>query len=161
MKINWEQTKGNSFQSARGTDEHGNSYFMTANREICTCTTPDGFKGQGWTAEEAFHNAHLEGMNNLTVPDNDELIAEQARMELEKERGGELTSEQITKLANEPAIQATIEANKAQTQPKRESDLMLLGYNQALLDYGQLPEGWETQDMIRTINEQKAKLGIE
>jgi hypothetical protein len=73
----------------------------------------------------------------------------------------QLTLEQITKLTEDPAVQATIETNKAQAQARRESDLMLLGYNQALLDYGQLPEGWETQDMIRTIAEQKAKLGIE
>jgi hypothetical protein len=68
-----------------------------------------------------------------------------------------LTREEIKQLISGHTIQATIEADKA----TRESDLMLLGYNQALLDYGQLPEGWETRDMIRTIDEQKAKLGIE
>lgn len=73
----------------------------------------------------------------------------------------QLTPEQITKLSNDPTIKATVEANKAQAQARRESELMLLGYNQALLDYGQLPEGWETKDMTRTVNEQKAKLGIE
>lgn len=72
-----------------------------------------------------------------------------------------LNADQIRKLMSDPEIQATIEANKAKAQARRESDLMLLGYNQALLDYGQLPEGWETQDMIRTISDQKAKLGIE
>lgn len=72
-----------------------------------------------------------------------------------------LNADQIEKLMSDPEIQATIEANKARAAKKRESDLMLLGYNQALLDYGQLREGWETQYMIRTINKQKAKLGIE
>ncbi len=72
-----------------------------------------------------------------------------------------LNASQIEKLMSDPQIQATIEANKAKAQAKRESDLMLLGYNQALLDCGKLPEGWERQDMIRTINDQKAKLSIE
>ena len=72
-----------------------------------------------------------------------------------------LTPEEISQLTNDPQIQATVEANKAKAQAKRESDLMSLGYNQALLDYGQLPEGWERQDMIRMIDGQKAKLGIE
>ncbi len=71
-----------------------------------------------------------------------------------------LNAEQIAKLTNDPQIQATVEANKVKAQAKRESDLMLLGYNQALLDYGQLPEGWERQDMIRTIDNQKAKLDL-
>jgi hypothetical protein len=62
---------------------------------------------------------------------------------------------------SDPTIQATIEANKIKATKSRDAELMLLGYNQALLDYGQLPEGWERQDMARTIEEQKAKLGIE
>jgi hypothetical protein len=70
-----------------------------------------------------------------------------------------LSKEQIAQLVNDPSIKATIEVNKAAAQAQLESDLMLLGYNQAILDYGQLPEGWETQDMIRTIEEQRAKLG--
>lgn len=68
--------------------------------------------------------------------------------------------EQILQLVNDPTIKATIEANKTEIFKQHESDLMMLGYNQALLDYGHLPEGWDTQDMVRTIEEQKAKLGI-
>ena len=71
-----------------------------------------------------------------------------------------LSADQIEKLMNDPQIQATVEANKIRAQAKRESDLMMLGYNQALLDYGKLPEGWERQDMIRTIDNQKAKLDL-
>lgn len=72
-----------------------------------------------------------------------------------------LTPEQITQLTNNPQIKATVEANKAKAQARRESDLMLLGYNQCLLENGPLPEGWTVQDMQSVIDSQKAKLGIE
>lgn len=90
----------------------------------------------------------------------------QADAEIQEEADSgrpQLNPEQITRfrLANDPGIKATVEANKAQAQARRESELMLLGYNQALLDYGNLPNGWETQTMINTINDQKVKLGIE
>lgn len=57
LGVKWEQTKGNHFQGAHGTDEHGNSYYMPANRETCHVRTPDGFTGMGWTAEEALERA--------------------------------------------------------------------------------------------------------
>lgn len=69
MNIIWEQNSGNEYQNARGVDEWGNKFFMPAHRETCYVTTPDGYKGYGWTAEEALaiavrnkHNAILEEM---------------------------------------------------------------------------------------------------
>lgn len=72
----------------------------------------------------------------------------------------QLTQEQINQLANNPTIKTTVEANKVKAQARGESDLMLLGYNQALLDYGQLPEGHTTQSWEEVIEGQKTKLGI-
>jgi hypothetical protein len=72
----------------------------------------------------------------------------------------QLTPEQITQLTNDPQIKATIEANKAQAQGKRESDLMLLGYNQALHDCANWPEGHTAQSWNDVIDRQKAKLDI-
>lgn len=73
-----------------------------------------------------------------------------------------LNQEQITQLMNDPKIQATIEANKIKAAKARDTDLMMLGYNQALLDVGQaaLPEGWATEDLQEAINKQREKLGI-
>lgn len=72
----------------------------------------------------------------------------------------QLTPEQITKLIDDPQIKATIETNKAQAQAKRESDLMVLGYNQALLDWEHIPEGHFPSTWNEVIKGQKAKLGI-
>ncbi len=73
-----------------------------------------------------------------------------------------LTPEQVTKLVNDPKIQATIEANKEAVARRRDNDLMMVGYNQALLDVGQaaLPEGWTANDLQEVINEKREKLGI-
>lgn len=70
-----------------------------------------------------------------------------------------LTPEQVAKLINDPQIKATLQANKTRAQLKRESDLMLLGYNQAILDYGKLPAGHTVQSWNDVIEGQKAKLG--
>ncbi len=73
-----------------------------------------------------------------------------------------LNADQIEKLMSDPEIQATIEANKARAAKNRGAELMLIGYNQALLDCGQaaLPEGWTLVQMQDVINGQRAKLGI-
>lgn len=73
-----------------------------------------------------------------------------------------LNAKQVAKLMSSPDIQATIRANKAQAAKDRDAELMLLGYNQALLDCGQaaLPEGWTTAELQDVINGQRAKLGI-
>jgi hypothetical protein len=68
IKVNWEQTKGNHFQPQAGTDEAGNQYMMSANQEVVTVLCIDGSTGQGWTAEDAFHNAHLEDCKRSGVP---------------------------------------------------------------------------------------------
>lgn len=74
----------------------------------------------------------------------------------------ELNPEQIAQLTNDENVQATIEANKVQVAKDRDTELMLLGYNQALLDCGQadLPEGWTTADLQEVIRKQRDKLGI-
>lgn len=72
----------------------------------------------------------------------------------------QLTPEQIKQLTNDPQIQATIEANQAQAQAKRESGLMSLGYNQALHDCANWPEGHTAQSWNKVIDGQKAKLGV-
>lgn len=73
-----------------------------------------------------------------------------------------LTPEQVTQLVNDPEIQKTVEANKVEAAKRRDTDLMLVGYNQALLDVGQaaLPEGWTTNDLQEVINKQREKLGV-
>lgn len=72
-----------------------------------------------------------------------------------------LTQDQIFKhLINDPMIKATIEDNQDKAKAQHEADLMLLGYNQCLLENGFLPEGWSAQDMKSVISHQKAKLGI-
>jgi hypothetical protein len=75
-----------------------------------------------------------------------------------------LTEKEIEKLKNDPAIQATAEANKAaaaqRAEAKRETDLLLLGYNQALLDNHQWPSGHTSRTWADVIEMQKAKLGI-
>jgi hypothetical protein len=73
-----------------------------------------------------------------------------------------LTRDQINQLVNDPAIQATVEANKIKAAKARDTELMMLGYNQALLDVGQaaLPEGWTIQDLQEVVNRQREKLGV-
>jgi len=73
-----------------------------------------------------------------------------------------LNADQIRELMLDPEIQATIEANKAKAAKKRAAKLMLVGYNQALLDCGQscLPAGWTLVQMQDVINGQREKLGI-
>jgi hypothetical protein len=73
-----------------------------------------------------------------------------------------LTKLQIEQLMNDKGIQATIEANKIKAEKSRDADLMMLGYNQALLDVGQaaLPEGWTVEDLQVVINKQREKLGV-
>jgi hypothetical protein len=73
-----------------------------------------------------------------------------------------LTKDQVKQLLNDPSIQATEEENKAKAKARRESDLMLLGYNQALLDVGKpaLPKGWTVQKLQGVVNKQREKLGI-
>lgn len=57
MIVIWKPTKGNHYQVRKGKDELGNIYHMTADLEVIICKTPDGFSGQGWTAQEALSNA--------------------------------------------------------------------------------------------------------
>jgi hypothetical protein len=38
-------------------DENGNTYRESASRKVVTCTTPEGFAGTGWTAEDALARA--------------------------------------------------------------------------------------------------------
>ena len=73
-----------------------------------------------------------------------------------------LTQEQITQLVNDPEIQKTIEANKVEVLARRDADLMMVGYNQALLDVGQaaLPKGWTTNDLQKVIAKQRKRLGV-
>lgn len=70
------------------------------------------------------------------------------------------SKEQILQILKGNKTQADIEANKAAAAQRRESDLMILGYNQALLDTGNLPEGFTMAGMVKIIESQKAKLGI-
>lgn len=76
----------------------------------------------------------------------------------------QLTPEQVSKLVNDPSIQATTEANRTteaqRAKAKRETDLMLLGYNQALLDNHQWPQGHTSRTWADVIETQKNKLGI-
>jgi hypothetical protein len=72
-----------------------------------------------------------------------------------------LTEKQIKQLANEPSIKATAKANEEVKAKKREADLMLLGYNQALQDTANWPEGHTAQSWNEVIEFQKTKLGIE
>ena len=56
--IKWhEDFKTSTWASMTGTDKEGNIFHVTANGEVYTCITPDGRKGQGWTAKEALANA--------------------------------------------------------------------------------------------------------
>jgi hypothetical protein len=71
-----------------------------------------------------------------------------------------LTKEQIKKLTSNPKIQKTIKANKEAIAKRRECDLMLLGYNQALLDTGQHPEGHDYNSWSEVIKGQRDKLGV-
>lgn len=58
--IDWKQTTGNHYQSQRGVDDQGNKYTISANLEVVTVRTKDGFTGQGWTEEEALLSALAE-----------------------------------------------------------------------------------------------------
>ena len=71
-----------------------------------------------------------------------------------------LTREQVLELVNNPDIQATEKANKELALKCRESDLMVLGYNQALYDYGNWPEGHTSESWLQVIEAQKERLGI-
>lgn len=73
-----------------------------------------------------------------------------------------MTEDQITQLMQDKNIQATIEANKAEAAKQRDAELMILGYNQALLDCGKaaLPQDWTTDQLQLVINKQREKLGI-
>jgi hypothetical protein len=68
----------------------------------------------------------------------------------------------VATLIKSESIKATIEANKVKIAKRRDVELMLLGYNQALLDCGQpaLPSGWTVDDLQEVINKQRGKLGI-
>jgi hypothetical protein len=71
----------------------------------------------------------------------------------------ELTQGQIDQLKNDPQIQATIERNKIAAAQERESKLMMLGYNQALLETGQIPEGMSRKDLEGIVANMREKLG--
>jgi hypothetical protein len=45
-----------NYSSHTGRDEYGNVYHERGWGEAVTCTLPDGRKGSGWTAGEAFRN---------------------------------------------------------------------------------------------------------
>jgi hypothetical protein len=62
-KINWVQKENKTW---KGEDAAGNSYFMGANRETYLARTKDGFRGCGWTAEEALANAKAERLDILS-----------------------------------------------------------------------------------------------
>ncbi len=70
----------------------------------------------------------------------------------------ELTKSQIEELKNNPQIQATIKRNKSEAGREREAKLMLLGYNQALLDTNQIPSGMTRQYLEAIVTEMKEKL---
>lgn len=70
MNITWEPTEGYDYQAQYGTDEAGNYYRISANKETVSVSTPDGFNGSGWTAEEALATAILERPTILTAPYN-------------------------------------------------------------------------------------------
>lgn len=73
-----------------------------------------------------------------------------------------LTKEQIAKLISDPKIQETVEKNKKLAVNNRDRKLMLLGYNQALLDNGGLPdEGLTVEALERIIANSKLELSIE
>lgn len=72
----------------------------------------------------------------------------------------QLTKEQIEKLVNNPMIKATVEANKARAKATRQADLMLLGYNQALLDNNLWLEGHTRESWAEVVAQQKSKLEI-
>jgi hypothetical protein len=71
-----------------------------------------------------------------------------------------LTADQVHQLVNDETIQATVQANKKDAARWRDAELMSLGYNQALLETGNLPEGWTAKDMQDVINKQRNRLGI-
>lgn len=55
--IKWENPKGNHFQVQKGVDEEGTKFWISANREVVSARTKDGFTGMGWTEEEALESA--------------------------------------------------------------------------------------------------------
>ena len=58
MQIKWTKKEPDmEFSGENGIDENGNRYYITANKEVVTVTTPDGKHGMGWTAEEALEIA--------------------------------------------------------------------------------------------------------
>ena len=73
-----------------------------------------------------------------------------------------MTKEEILAAMKGKKSQAMIEREKENATLDRESNLMLLGYNQALLDQGEsaMPEGWTVADMQKVIAGQRTKLGI-
>lgn len=76
----------------------------------------------------------------------------------------EIQAEAVSGLPTpEEVTQLTIdEANEEPVTNQRDIDIMMVGYNQALLDVGQaaLPEGWTAADLQEVINKQREKLGI-
>lgn len=75
--VNWKPIEPKSDYSAlRGIDEEGNRYYMTANREVVYCTLPGGFKGCGWTAEEALESAKA---NHATIIDKHNEVLEEMK----------------------------------------------------------------------------------
>lgn len=73
-----------------------------------------------------------------------------------------LTEKQRKRFSNmmeEAEIVEDNEARFARLQAKRESDLMLLGYNQCLLENELWPEGHTRQSWKGIIEAQMAKLG--
>jgi hypothetical protein len=58
MNIQWVSDHPESDYSSRtGKDEEGNIYRTPANLETVSVKTPDGFRGEDWTAEKALKNA--------------------------------------------------------------------------------------------------------
>jgi hypothetical protein len=57
MNVKWITTQIDDQSGKRGCDIDGNRYFSPANGETVYCTTPDGFKGHGWTPAQALASA--------------------------------------------------------------------------------------------------------
>lgn len=59
-QIKWKEDNPGTlgFSPYSGTDEQGNIWYMTANREWVGVDLTDGLNGSGWTIKEAWECAH-------------------------------------------------------------------------------------------------------
>jgi hypothetical protein len=69
-----------------------------------------------------------------------------------------LTPDQVKVYLSDKRIKATVTKNKVLAVREREGNLMLLGYNQALLDHG-VPEGVSRQSLVDAVESLKRKAG--